>query len=397
MDASDFNSASPGRLEPTQAHEVVQGDDGLKAELVSGVGFVPDALPANVDAPSLLIELYPTIVAAERNISRLEGAASRLKNPHLLIGVFNAREAIASSAIENTIASPEDLALLELAPQHIADRDQATEVQNYVRALEHGLRSNLPVSRRLILELHANLLRGVGRQGVQAGRFRESQNFIGRSQRFREARFVPPPPQFVEPSISDLERFVHDEDTTLPRLVRFGMIHYQFEAIHPFGDGNGRVGRLLITLLLCRHAQLSQPLVYVSPYLEQHRDEYCNLLHRVSTHGEWLPWIRFFLEAIATQAEDALLRTDKLIALQSDYHHRVREKRASALLPELIDHLFAWPAVTYGQVEKLVDCSTQTAINLVTRLVEKGILVESPLHAQPRVFYAPGITQLTHG
>ena len=378
--------------------ETVWQDGKWEAREFCGQGFVPDPLPpVSLDINGLLIDLWPAIVEAERSLSRLEGTARRLPNPHLLTGAFSHREAILSSAIENTFASAEQIVLLDLQPSAIADqdRDPVQEVSNYVRALHHGLTTELPVCLRLIREMHAILLDKIERQDVQPGQFRTAQNAIGTKGRpFPEARFVPPPPAFLDTCMANLERYMNAQDTTTPRLVRFALIHYQFEAIHPFADGNGRLGRLLVTLLTCRQGQLTQPLVYLSGYFEKNRDSYYDHLYRISTEGTWRPWIEFFLQAVITQAADAIDRADRLIDLQTQFHEKVRKKRASALLPRLVDHLFSSPAVTVAGVKRVLDCSTQTATNHVNRLVDAGILTEVTGSSYGRVFVCPQIAKL---
>lgn len=396
MELTDFTKDSPGKLEPIRSSEPVFQEDEWEARDVDTHAFSPEPLPANIDANAIMLDLYHEVIAAERSLSQLEGAASRLTNPHLLIGAFSRREAIASSAIENTFATPEELALFNFVTEQTSDRNQVNEVNNYVRVLEYGLQSELPVSRRLILEMHAVLFDGVQRAGINPGAFRASQNFIGKTPRISEATFVPPPPHQVESCIADLERFANHADPLLPRLIRLGMIHYQFETIHPFGDGNGRIGRILIVLMLCKHAQLSKPLVYVSGYFEQNRQQYYDLLYQVSARGAWRDWLAFFLQAVHTQAVDAIQRADKLVDLQSRYHEIVREKRASAQLPALIDYLFERPAITHKAVQQILSCAPQTAINLVNKLLEKRILVELQDYNHPKQFYAPAIIDVVY-
>jgi len=395
MNPSDFTDDAPGKLVRTTFVDRIWQSDQWVAEDSEGWAFIPDSLPPEIDTAGLLPELYPQIVAAERALSLLEGTARRLPNPHLLIGVFARREAIRSSAIENTFASAEEIALFDQDPSAVESRGEIREVANYVRALEAGLSSELPICRRLILELHATLLEGArAEQGIRPGHFRQTQNAIGVGRRFKDAKFVPPPASTIDGLIDNLEKYVNAEDALTPRLIRFAVAHYQFETIHPFADGNGRLGRLLITLMLCRHGQLTQPLVYVSGYLEANRDQYMDLLFRVSTEGAWRDWFGFFIEAIATQAYDAVQRADRLIDLQTEYYSRVRQKRASAQLPKLVDRLFINPSTTIAEAEQYLGCSNQSARSLVNQLVKKGILTEATGRDYGRVYIAPGILQL---
>jgi len=398
MHKDTFSDLSPGHLEPTSFIEHWITEEGLTAQRVKGWGFVPDPLPPAIELPFLLSELFNEIVAAERSLSALDASGRRVENPHLLTGIFAQREAILSSQIENTFASATEIRLVDLAPSLLRDdkkRNEAREVRNYIRALNHGLASELPVSVRLIKQMHAVLLDGVSGQGVQPGAFRTTQNVIGDQARpFAEAKFVPPPPQYLQECLRDFEKYCHVADSKIPRLVRFALLHYQFETIHPFLDGNGRIGRLLITMMLCAQAQLSKPLVYVSGYFEKNRETYYQLLHEVSTHGRWHEWIAFFLRSISTQADDALQRTDRLIDLQTRFQQTVREKRASALLPALVDHLFTSPVITASEAAQACDCTPQNASQLINRLVEKQILVEVSGRASARIYEAPQITDL---
>ena len=394
MDRSSFTNKALGHLEPTTFQER-SSHRPYGVRTVAGIAFIPDPLPAKLTRSELLNAAYEELVRAERALSELQGAVERI-NPNLLIDPFTRREAKLSSAIENTFASPEQMALFDLDPTSIEpeERDEVREVVNYARALRYGLKSSIPLSLRLVRELHRHLLEGVERKAGTPGEFRTTQNAIGRpGQSFADARFVPPPPQHLQQCLSDWEKFLHSE-SDLPRLVKFAMSHYQFECIHPFDDGNGRVGRLLIALQLCDQAQLSQPLVYVSGYFEKHRSDYYDLMLRVSTHGDWLGWIKFFLTAIHEQADDARQRARRLADLRDDYHARVREKRASALLPKIVDELFMQPSLTVARVTKQTGLSPQSAGKLVSKLVEKNILEEVTGRKSYRIFYAPEIAHM---
>lgn len=395
MDVADFLDRCPGELKPTTFVEVALVDGRLESKRVEGVGFVPHPLPPQISAAELLADIWPMVLAAERNLSLLEGRASLLPNPNLINSAFSRREAILSSKIENTHASAEELAVFDFDPSVVDNEPSVREVVNYIRALEHGRRSDLPICLRLIKQMHAILLEGVERKDVQPGEFRQSQNIIGSTRSLKGARFTPPPPEYLAQCLQDFERFANLTDSSWPRLVRFAMVHYQFEAIHPFLDGNGRLGRMLVTLMLCEQGQLSKPLVYVSGFFEQHRQEYYERLYRVSTRGEWAPWIEFFLTGVATQSEDAIGRANRLLELRDDFHARVRQKKASALLPELVDELFVNPAVSISSVQARFACGNQTASNLVKRLVEKGILREYTGRKRNRIFICPGILEVT--
>jgi len=349
----------------------------------------------NPDA--VIVELHSKVTEAERALSLLEGVASRVEDPTLLISPFQYREARLSSAIENTFASAEQMALFGVDPSTIEEpkRDDVLEVNNYAAALQHGFESDQPISLRLVKDLHAILLRNIKRRAGIPGQFRTSQNAIARAgNSFESARFVPPPHMYIADLLKNWEQYVHVKESKLPRLVRFAITHYQFECIHPFDDGNGRIGRLLVALQLCEQAQLSKPLVYVSGYFERHRSTYYDLLYEVSTKGAWTRWIRFFLEAIAVQARDAADRFGQLDDLRDRYHKLVREKRASALLPSLVDRLFFYPAITIAQVCEKTAVSPQSAGVLIKRLEEKKIIMEATGRKSHRVWIAPEILRV---
>jgi len=391
MRPDDFGPCSPGRLVPVEFGERAPDTPGGAVTVRRGSGFVPDPLPPRtLGRREILDALYDAIAAAERALSVLEGATQQLHNPHLLIGPFLTREAKLSSAIENTFASARELALFDLDARAVDDRDQTREVMNYIRALEHGLRSELPLCLRLLREMHAVLMKGVPTRARRIGDFRSGQAAIGSTERFEEARYVAPPAGELQPCLDAFESYLATPDD-LPRLVRFALLHYQFEAIHPFEDGNGRLGRLLIVLQLCKQAQMTHPAIYVSGFFEAHRQDYYDLLLRVSTDGAWLDWIRFFLRAVESQAIDALSRARRIIELNQQHQKRVREKRASALLPVLVDRLYERPALTIAEVSRICRVTPRAAALAVRRLVEKGILVEATGRKKNRIFIAPEI------
>ena len=307
--------------------------------------FVPNALEPHLAFP---LPLIYTLSQADRALSELAGIARTLPNPHLLIGPFMRREAVLSSKIEGTQASFSDLLFFEAANLREAEVPDVREVDNYVKALEYGLERirELPVSLRLIREIHGKLLEGVRGEKQTPGEFRRSQNWIGSPGcTLMEATYVPPPVEEMKKGLYAFEKYLHKQ-SKLPPLVRLALIHYQFEAIHPFLDGNGRIGRLLTTLLLCTEDILPQPLLYLSAFFERHRKDYYQLLLDVSRTGAWDEWITFFLRAVATQAKDAVLCSDKLLDLWKDYRNRLQETRASAPLFQLVDDLFAYPGTT---------------------------------------------------
>ena len=317
--------------------------------------------------------------------------------PHLLIEPFVRREAVLSSRIEGTVANEEDLALFNVDPEVENRQPDTREVRNYVTALEYGLKriAELPMSLPLLLELHSRLLKGVRGENKSPGEFRDRQNFIGTpGMPLKDARFVPPPVAEMHEALEAFEKFLR-APSERPFLVDLALLHYQFEAIHPFRDGNGRVGRLLIPLLLCERGILTKPLLYLSAYLEQHRSRYMDLMLSVSQRGEWERWIEFFLNGIAEQSMDGVERATRLMALWQDYRKRLQTARMSVLAQNLVDELFKQPAMSVGLAQKVLGVSFASAQNNVMRLVKLGILREVTGRKRDRIFIAPKILHLT--
>jgi Fic family protein len=360
--------------------------------------YVPNGLPPSLQ---LTDRLWLASSQAAAAVGQLAGIGRTLQNPHLFVRPFMRREAVLSSWIEGTQADLRELMVYEAGQLSLPDSEPPSagagdvrEVLNYVKALEYGLArlETLPVSRRLIKELHEHLVSGVRGQYGTPGEFRTSPNWIGRPGcTLDEATFVPPPVPEMTELLSDFERYLHAENG-YPQLVRLGLIHYQFEAIHPFIDGNGRIGRLLLVLLACHWKLLPLPLLYLSAYFEMHRDRYYDLLLGVSQRGAWEPWLLFFLEGVVEQARDAVERAEKLQDLQLDYRTRVTGKRSSALLPRLVDELFASPILTVRQAQRLLGVGHyQSAQYSIDKLVKAGILKQAPWGGRPRMFIAEEI------
>lgn len=330
------------------------------------------------------------ISAADRGLSELAGVARTLPNPHLLIRPFLSREAVLSSRIEGTQASLSDLYFFEAAKVPPTPDSDVKEVRNYVRALEHGLKrlDTLPISIRLLREMHRELMTDVRGEHLTPGETRTSQNWIGPGGcTLNDAKFVPSPPEEMAEALSDLEKFIH-APSPLPLVVRLALVHYQFEAIHPFLDGNGRIGRLLIVLLLCAEKVLPQPILYLSAYFERNRAEYYRLLFEVSRDGRWQEWVSFFLRGLAEQSRDAITRSDQLLKLWHTYRQSVQTSRSSALLLTLIDALFDRPYLTFSGAKQILGVTFRAAQLNVHKLVAAGILHESPGRKYGRIFLA---------
>lgn len=386
MEASDFTGDFPGKLVPLEGN--------LQA-------FVPCDLPSFLHLPPGVHILGNE---AERAIGRLGGllyGAGSPVNPHLVGRPLQRREAIESSRIEGTFTTPEQLVLLDAEDDAGTEPTSDTqEVQNYIRALDWGMQAldTLPISQRLIREVHARLMRGVRGEQQRPGEFRNVQNFIGRSQDPREARFVPPPVGELPRLLTNLERYVHipPEERELSRLVRLALIHYQFETIHPFRDGNGRVGRILIPLLI-KSEEPNDPPLYLSAYFEQRRQQYYDLLLAVSQRGAFAEWIEFFLLGVKQSAEESIHLTRRLLELRQTYLDRAHQERWPAPTHKLIDCLFESPILTIRRAEQLTEVSTPTASAHLKRLEDADIIEEYTGRARNRKFLARGILQAVHG
>jgi Fic family protein len=378
MKDSQFLASAPGRLVPIP--------EGCMA-------FVPAPLP-----PSLKLDwqIANRLGEARGALGQLSGVGRMLPNPHLLIGPFLQREAIISSRIEGTVVTEEELALFTADSPGRTVTPDVKEVANYVAAMEYGLQrlSTLPVSLRLIKELHERLMTGVRGGDRRPGEFRQRQNFIGRDgQKIGEARFVPPPVSEMEVALNDLELFMSHTDD-LPVLVRLALIHYQFETIHPFLDGNGRIGRLLIILLLIEHKLMPLPLLYLSAYFDTHRQEYMNHLLTVSQKGSWNNWINFFLEGIIVQSHDAIDRANQLLRLWQDYRTKIQKTHGSNLVLQLVDQLFYSPGISAPATARKLGVSEGGVQLAIKKLVKEGILSETTGKKRYRVYYATGIIEI---
>ena len=351
--------------------------------------FIPAPLPP-VPAIDLGGRLRDLLSDADYALGRLEGAVLILPNPDLFVYMYVRKEAVLSSQIEGTQSSLQNLLAAEA---RLADPDSpadVSEVINYVRAMKYGLwrLSELPVSVRLIREIHAELLKGVRGAKLTPGELRTSQNWIGPGGcTLSEAIFVPPPPHEVPQALSDLERFLHAENPP-PPLVWVGLAHAQFETIHPFLDGNGRIGRLLITFLLTEKKLLSWPVLYLSHYFKRHRAEYYNRLQAVRDEGDWEGWLIFFLQGVTEVSGEATRTAAAILRMREDYREKITERlgRAAGNGHRIMEKLFDHPIVTVATVRKWLDITPAGANNLVNRLVDMGLLREITGYARNRRF-----------
>lgn len=365
--------------------------------------FVPHPLPPR--GPSLGLEgpARDLLRRAEHSIGRLELAGEMVPSIQWFIYAFVRKEAVVSSQIEGTQATLVDLLAFEAAKTSDADRDlDIEEVCNYVEALTFARREisrpgGLPISVRLLNETHRRLMRGARGSDKAPGEVRRTQNWIGGT-RPGNAAFVPPPPQAVAQAMSDLERYVHAPDG-LPPLVRAGLVHVQFETIHPYLDGNGRLGRLLIMLLLEHWAVLKQPLLYLSLFFKRHRAEYYRRLGAVRSEGDWEGWTTFFLEGVATIAEEAVATSRDLFALTTRDRARILEAPSATIVSaRLFDELPRHPIVTVPGVVKLLSVTKPTAAKAIGVLQELGILQEITGRRRDRAFsYHAYVKRLREG
>ena len=361
--------------------------------------FVPEKLPPS---PALRIEgaLQNLLSQADMALARLDGMGYFLPNADLFIAMYVRKEALLSSQIEGTQASLEDIFEYESGdkPENIND---VAEVINYIGALNYGMErlKTLPMSLRLIKEIHGVLMQGTRGGNKAPGEFRKTQNWIGPpGSTVKDARYIPPPPQEVMKAVGDLEQYIH-KGRKLPVLVDCGLVHYQFESIHPFLDGNGRVGRLLITFYLYFREVLHRPLLYLSYYFKKNRQEYYDRLNMVRDKGDYEQWIAFFLKGVVETADSAVETARKILELQTKHRELLwKKKLSSPLAVGILERLFQKPYVSVNDVAKEFSISFQAASNLVSQLEGAGILHEiTGKKRDKRFIYAEYISILSEG
>ena len=367
----------------SQAGQVVLAPGGYWA-------FIPAPLPPKIDYdPGLVVALS----RADAALSELSGLGRYMINPHLLIASYIRKEAVLSSRIEGTRAGIADLLIDDLESPNNHKDDDIKEVQNYITALEYGIErlNSLPLSLRLVREIHARLMEGVRGGNAAPGEFRRSQNWIGPAgSTLVDATYVPPPPSEMTDCLGNWEMFLQ-ESGSFPELIQCAILHAQFEAIHPFLDGNGRIGRLLITLFLIERGRLSQPLLYLSAYIEAHRQEYYDLLQRISTEGDWSSWFHYFLYGVEETCRQAVRQAGALMELREQLHREMRNKPKAATL---IDPLFVNPYMTVSRAAELLSVSLPTARQAIQTLEESGILQEVTGRAWGKIYVESQILSL---
>lgn len=340
-------------------------------------------------------QLWGMLLEAREGLQYLEGCGQGLINPMMFIRPLQQREALKSSSIEMIEATPQQLLLHGIGVDESKGTDSMSdawkEVANHEAALRLGLEllHERPISLNLIRQVHHRLLTDVRGHNKSPGEFRRIMVAIG-----SHDRFVPPPPQHVQECASDLERYIHSEDGIDP-LIRVFLVHYQFEAIHPFRDGNGRIGRLLMVLMITQCCGLTQPWLYMSGYFDQHKDEYSERLLRISTHGEWREWILFCLRGVSQLTRDTADRIRRMLALRDRYKETLTAGGGSIRIALTLDELFEWPAITIPKAQERRGVDYKTAKSDIQKLVRAGVLQELP-DRHPRVFLAPEIIRIAH-
>ena len=364
-----------GRWEPVN----VAGDERVLAH-------IPPALPPS---PLNLERLLTTLGHADRALGRLDGLTRMIPEISLFLYMYVRKEAILSSQIEGTQSSLSDLLLYELSEEPGVPMDDVAEVSNYVAALEHGLRrirEGFPISTRLFCEMHEILLRKARGEQADLGEFRRSQNWIGGS-RPGNALYVPPPAHYIDACMSDLEKFIHNDQNDLHVLIKAGLTHVQFESIHPFLDGNGRLGRLLVTLILCTEGVLREPLLYLSLYFKHHRQSYYEMLQGVRTEGDWENWLCFFLEAIRSTAQQAAETAQQVIEQFEKDRKRISALGSSGNSALRLHETFQRnPLLSVSRAHEFLNVTKPTINTAMRQLEDLGIVREVTGRKRDRVF-----------
>jgi len=368
-----------------RAGKYVKQGTGFKA-------FIPAPLPP-IPPVALDAELTRLLSEADRSLGRLDGIGSVLPNRDLFVAMYVRQEAVLSSQIEGTQSSLEDVLQFEVDAKGADVPKDVEEVVNYVRAMNFGIQrlEKLPLSLRLIREIHAELLKGTRGAHRTPGEFRRSQNWIGSTgANLANATFVPPPVPEMKEALNKFEQFLHDD--SLPVLIHTGLAHAQFETIHPFLDGNGRVGRLLITFLLCERKILHRPLLYLSHYLKMHRAEYYDRLMAIRNDGNWEAWLKFFLRGVGEVSQEAIETARRIFALRDEHRQAINKSMGSSAgsALRLLDYLYEQPIISVRLVEQHLKSSFVTANKMVEQFIKLDILNETTGRQRNRRYaYAP--------
>ena len=341
------------------------------------------------------------MIQAQQSLGELKGIGRNIENPNLFIRPFIRKEAVSSSRIEGTRTELIDLFAYEVDQQQITglggndpEEWDIREVFNYVKALEFGLLNvNQVIDEKYICSLHKILLEGVRGRNTNPGCFRSVQNYIGKEQNPETATFIPPPVEELPSLINNFVKYINDVND-YPPLVKMALIHYQFETIHPFEDGNGRIGRLLNSILLIRMKLLDSPIIYLSGFFEENREEYYQLLLNVSKYGDWGEWFLFFMKAVVSQSNDAIIRITKLQDLKNGWLERLETQRATVNIIRLIDQLFTSPYITISEAEKVLGITNRAARINIYKLIDAGIIQPATKQKYGQVFVAEEVLKI---
>jgi Fic family protein len=364
---------------------------GIYTSQIGGYrAFDPKPLPPD---PSVQLdnEIVQLLSKAERALGRLDGVSGILPNIDLFVAMYVNKEAVLSSQIEGTQASLIDVLAFEANAVVPENPQDVEEVVNYINALKYGLQrlNTLPLSRRLICEIHSLLLQGVRGANRQPGEFRTTQNWIGNSgATIRTAHFVPPSPTDMNRALDELEAFIHKEKG-LPPLLKIGLVHAQFETIHPFLDGNGRMGRLLIAFLLCYEGILGKPLLYLSHFFKVHRLDYYSYLQKIRDEGDWESWLKFFLRGVYEVAQEATTTAMNIVQLREKHRNIIAttySSRSAGPAYQLLEYLYEKPIITVNNVTMVTGLSYKNANRLVTNFQEHGLLRQMDTFQRNRRF-----------
>lgn len=382
MDTKAFSRSPMGRLVP------ISGRDNYLGRDYSHFAFVPNPLPKSVP---LSERTYNRVTQASLEIGRLDFAVQRLPNPSLLVRPALRREAQSTSALEGTYAPLDEV----LEGEFLEEAQQSAELReilNYVRAAELGyqLIEKMPIHFNMVARLQKILVRGTRGDGYDAGKIRSGHVYIGeRSRGIEESRFVPPPPgDELRDGISEWEKWINAEND-VPLLVKAALGHYQFETLHPFSDGNGRMGRLIASLQLVEAGALNYPVLNLSPWLKEHEQQYKDEMLRVSITGDFNPWVQFFCDAVIAQAQNGVKKIEDVLAVRAQWMEQLQKARVRGVAVNIVDSLIGYPYITVSQAAELHNVTYPPANNAIRKLVDMGILQETTGGNYGRVFVAP--------
>lgn len=387
---SRFSDQSPGALVPVTMRKRAVGASGEGGwQEVETWAFVPDDLPPAIDWRAVKGELFDEFAGAHAALGRVNGLVHAVPNPEILRQALWLREARLSSKIEGIETTALDMVL---AGEEGGEPNPGREALNAVRAVQFGLESLEPYSATLVRAMHEKLLEGVRGEELQPGEFRDVPVYIGVAGRPDRARFVPPPDGgTVQRCMRSLETFVNGQWPEIPELARVALAHYQFEVVHPFRDGNGRIGRALILHQMCALGLLDMPIVSPSGYFQRHRQEYVDLMRAVSERGAWVDWLRFFVAAVAEEAVSTRLLAERIVSAHAQYTEKLRDHAAAGRLLRLLDHVFGWPLVTAASAARVLGVTDPTARKDVALFEELGILARTDESTYGKTWYAPAV------